>query len=123
MKKLSNDDSEVYWPQSLAGFLDSQDRNLWIKEGCIEVYVRKSRRVRDGVWYEALDVANLTSDKPGSGSLANVMLYIEENAKAANRQCIFVENVINDRLIGWLERHGYTTWDNREHLPCYWKSL
>lgn len=111
----------------LEGFLASPMRAAWIREeGDLAVYVRRGHRPAAGggigVW---LDLANMEVDEElrGRGAFGRFLERAEKAALAAELEGVWVENVINERLRGFLERRGYgICGPDREFAPSFSKS-
>lgn len=113
-------------------FLLSTNRNMWCREGEVEVYVRRAQRMirpqnSASFMVRALDIATLRTERPGSGRLSELFDHWEQLADDFNYGVVFVENVINPRLVKWLERRGYEKQDNPcdpgDQLPCFYKQV
>lgn len=80
----------------------------------------------DGQPVQTMDVASLTSSKPGSGRLAEIMDDAEALSVEFGLDGVYVENVLNERLRPWLEARGYhkltKTADFADMAPCYWRA-
>lgn len=87
----------------------------------ISVYLRKAeRRHFDVKVVTNLDLATITAVPQGRGALTALLDNLEK------RYSIYVENVLNPRLVGYLARRGYTKLYNRHDLeeiaPCFVKA-
>jgi len=96
---------------NLNEFLESTDRNAWIKEKHMKVYVRKSYRhldVKTLTTTPCLDIATVEvdEDKRGSGILTLFIKRFEREAKKLAR-CVYVESILEPRLIPFLIKNGY----------------
>lgn len=105
---------------NLETFIKSGIHNQWIKEGRgLSVYVRQGRRYIKGTYYNTLDLATITSNKPGSGQLTPFIEKSEALALKYHFEMIFIENVLNERLLGWFERRRYTKIETGGHVSFY----
>lgn len=93
---------------NLQQFIKSEYRNLWIKEPKISVYVRKNYRFIDDCFRETLDLANVEVVKRYRGR--GVFTSFLDRAETAAKQLqwvIYVECIMEPRLIPFLRRRGY----------------
>jgi hypothetical protein len=72
-------------------------RSAWLREPGLSLYVRRMTAT-PGVDYV---VANAEADEPGRGALTRFLDMVERDYS------IKFENVINARLVAYLERRGY----------------
>jgi hypothetical protein len=79
--------------------------NAWIREPGLNIYVRKTFRLRDSVTH-TVDLANVTADVPGSGSLTKFLDRYEPG------HIFYLENVFETRLREYYERRGYVIVNN-----------
>ena len=97
-------------------FIASKQQNAWVKgPKTLNLYVR--RTPNNPYWrnhYGEIQLANMCSDTMGQGALTEFLNKWEPKLD------IFIENVINDRLLGYFERRGYERIDGRE-IPCFIK--
>ena len=94
---------------NLDTFLSSEfARNAWIHEHSINVYVRKSVRIIDRNPVPCLDLASVEVDEEDreNGIFAEFLNRFEREAKKLNR-AVYVESILNTRLIKYLEKRGY----------------
>lgn len=127
---------------TLEEFLNSNKRNeyiyfkssnnIWLKS-----YVRKSSRYINGIrFHRVLDRANTSIDNSkiqlkminnninmaSTGAYREFDLYMTELAKKYNYDGIYVENVLNDKLLDVLIRYGYKLLPN-SNPSSFWKKL
>jgi N-acetylglutamate synthase-like GNAT family acetyltransferase len=98
--------------EALRDFMASERRNAWLlsDDGNVEVYFRKAFRAVEGVPIDnVLDVANIVVkfSQRGKGLFTSVVNDIEVIAKDNGYMGIFVESVIEPRLIDFFEKRGY----------------
>ena len=91
-------------------FLAGTERNAWLNEKHMAIYVRRSMRpigVSDAM-IPCLDLANVTVDekKRGGGVLTLFIKRAEREAKARKR-AVYVESILEPRLIPFLTKNGY----------------
>lgn len=96
-------------------FINSPARVAWIKgPKTLSVYVR--RTPNNPYWrdhYGDFQIANMFTETMGQGALTEFLNELE------SRYSIFVENVLNERLIPFLERRGYKRVGNDTVLPSF----
>jgi hypothetical protein len=87
--------------RSLDQFLESYERNEWVQEPGIEMYVRKATppQVEEGIH---LQFANLQASIRGNGALTAVLDKLEP------QMGIMIESILEPRLIPYLEKRGYS---------------
>lgn len=90
--------------QQLKEFINSTDRNIWIKTKLINVYVRKGFHSINGKTMATLDVANVSvpNKYQGSGVFKEFMTY----AKSFGYP-IYVESILNPIVTSAVQRWGY----------------
>lgn len=86
-------------------FTKSSLPNAWVKEPGVALYVRKSIRPYD------FDLANLSANHPGHGAFTR---FLDENEPHFT---FFVENIMNQRLVGFLMKRGYNIVTNCPDSP------
>lgn len=98
--------------KTLVEFIESDRRNgwMWCDRELVEIYFRKAFRIIDNQIVEnILDVANITVkyNYRGQGVFTSALQDIERIAKEKGFQGIFIESVLEPRLIGFLTKQGY----------------
>ena len=96
-------------------FLASSERNAWIyyPKLHMKVYVRKSKRYLNlnKSLSDCFDIASVEvedEDNCGKGNFTRFLNQIEPWLKSLNKfDAIFVESIVNERLIPYLEKRGY----------------
>lgn len=95
---------------NLSQFLASTDGppNQWIRERCMNVYVRKSKRYINGKMVDCLDFASVEVDERhrGKGYLKKFLVRFEQEATKLKR-AVYVESILEPRLVPFLTRMGY----------------
>ena len=93
---------------NLDAFLASKDRNAWIDEKHMKVYVRRSMRLIGTDTVPCLDLATVEvdEDKRGGGVLTLFIKRFEREAKT-RRRGVYVESILEPRLIPFLTKKGY----------------
>jgi N-acetylglutamate synthase-like GNAT family acetyltransferase len=93
---------------ALDEFLYGPRRNVWLEGDYMRVYVRRGFHALDGSRVgECLDIANINVEPQGNGIFTAWLTYAEYMAKERSLQAVFVENILTQRLIDFLRRHGY----------------
>ena len=74
----------------------------------MDVYVRKSKRCIGGLMIDCLDFASVEVDERhrGKGYLKKFLLRFERAAGRLNR-AVYVESILEPRLVPFLTRMGY----------------
>lgn len=105
-------------------FIDSPKiRNTWIYERDIKVYVRRSTRYIDGNSVLCLDIASVEvlEKRRGQGLFKAFLNRVEKAAAAMNRE-VFVESILEPRLLQFLLKRNYTLVPN-SIPPCVHKKF
>ena len=86
-------------------------RNTWIYERNIAIYVRRSRRFIAGKVTLCLDLASVevVEKSRGIGIFTSFLDRFEEAATKLNR-AVFVESILEPRLVSFLNRREYTNY-------------
>lgn len=84
--------------KSFEQFAVSNSRNEHVREKGITIYVRRSFGHIHNADFE---LASLSADKPGNGALTAFM------DKYGDRYTFYVENILEDRLVGFFQKRGY----------------
>lgn len=105
--------------EQLLVFLSGKDRNSWLQDKNLKVYVRKSTRMIGADLVEALDIANITAARPGRGHGTGFINW----AHSANPYPVtYIENVLNEGFAEHLARNG---WEEQLSLTsrdkCFFK--
>lgn len=94
---------------STISFLNSQQRNTWIRVGGVSIYVRKGHHLIDGEIRDTFDIGNINIEPMGTGIGTVVIDMIHD----LNPYSItFIENILNPRFYehlkhaGWLDVKG-----------------
>lgn len=108
--------------EDLHRFLFSGSRNAVLVGDHFSVYVRKSRRAlsKGGEVVECVDVANVMIEEGWrSLGLFTALLCVVEG------MCrnVYVENILNERLAGFLVRRGYVVFMMNEYDVCAYRSV
>lgn len=100
----------------ISRFVDSALRNVWLEDENGKVYVRKSRRFLNGEAITTLDIASIEAIVRGKGFFKTVRVAAENSGLS-----VYVENVLEPRLVDHLLRNGYTMIGDRNFTPCFYK--
>lgn len=93
----------------LQEFLHSTLRNKWIKIGAYDLYVRKSRRLINNHFQQTFDLAtiNRPDNKLGTGGFKKLLPEIIKVVRENGYEILYVENILNNRLHGYLLSIGF----------------
>lgn len=100
-------------------------RNAWIYERDIAIYVRRSVRFINNEATPCLDLASVevVEKHRGIGIFTGFLKRFEDAAKQLNR-AVFVESILNARLVSFLARRGYVKHPHSVDLcPSMYKVL
>jgi hypothetical protein len=97
-------------------FTKSELKNEWIKEGRLEIYVRRTPEGYKDRWGD-YQLASMTNAKPGKGALQNFLNKWERHYQ------FYIENVLNPRLVKFFLRRNYKivtheTMTAQSNPPC-----
>lgn len=137
MKQPSNHHEFDVWKHSIAAmesivpckykkeieeFLHSPVKNQWLVFNDIEIYVRKSKRLLDGKYVNALDMASASVPEHlwGRGIYSLVSNSIEQVARE-NNLYVYKENVLDKNLRESLKRDDNYKQIKELNPPCYYK--
>jgi hypothetical protein len=84
-------------PLNLAQFVASDRRNAWIREGVLDIYVRRHNLWIDQRGVLVLALANMASRKPGKGAYRKFLAELQHSLPQEFAG-IFVECIHNERL-------------------------
>lgn len=80
--------------------------NIWLHDDTFEVYVRKGHRLYCGKMVTTLDLANFQVIEPKDRGKGLFSTLFEELKKLLPWDGIYIEAVLNERLVGWCRRKG-----------------
>ena len=112
---------EITYRNDFHVFMLSTIKNTWWLYEDFKAYVRKSFRRFNGVSYlNVFDVASVevTEGLRGNGIFTHWLTTIEDAAKKAGFDAIYVESLLNPKLAQFLEKRGYTLVEP-SMPPCY----
>jgi predicted GNAT family N-acyltransferase len=95
-------------------------RNSHIEEPDLVAYMRKSNRFIEGKMHEFLDIGRILvdSNKRGTGVFKKFLSDVENFARQLNRG-VFIESIMEPRLIDFLKNRGYKRMPNLEDISMY----
>lgn len=105
-------------------FTASKKYNYWLREKHMNVYVRKSIHALSHQIAECLDIANIEVDEKyrGKGIFTAFLARAEQQAILAGKDAVYVESILNPKLLGMLIKRGYTLVPNTNEIsPCVFK--
>lgn len=110
------------YKKEIEEFLHSPVKNQWLEFDDIEIYVRKSKRLLDGKYVNALDMAsaNVPEHLWGRGIYSLVSNSIEQVARE-NNLYVYKENVLDKNLRESLKRDDNYKQVKELDPPCYYK--
>lgn len=88
----------------------------------IQCYLCIQPKVMNGEVTRVLSLDSLQSDSPGGGKLNHFMEFFENLAKQQNL-VVYINSVINNRLLGYFLRRGYKIYPNSEPPAVFRKFL
>jgi hypothetical protein len=99
----------------LEEFVNSKYRNMWLDDGILTIYVRRSMHIIDNEYVECLDVANIQPIDPDYEHKGYFKRFMEKAETLG--LSVFVECIHNPNLIEMLRKHGYVIirQDNSTH--------
>jgi hypothetical protein len=106
-------EEEILPERTLEQFLQGSLRNAYIDyPGFNFLYVRHTQRFG----YETLDLANIEAEYPGNGAFTKLVAHIRSTYPQLG---IYVERILNDRLVGKLATMGFARCDNGLSICFY----
>ena len=81
-------------------FLNSTQRNMWIENKAIKIYIRKSKRNFKGQMFYFFDFASIEVTKTGQGLFTQILKKFEEIYPDKN---IFIESVLTERFEDYIK--------------------
>jgi hypothetical protein len=98
-------------------FLNSPQRNMWIENKAIKIYIRKSKRNFRGQMFDFFDFAAIEVYKQGQGLFTQVLKRFEEIYPNKN---IFIESVLTDRFADYIKNKlGFEEEENNVNRNFY----
>lgn len=88
-------------------FAKGTARTSWIKEGTLEIYMRRNYFEGEGWAHIDFDLASVSNSKPGNGDFKRFLDRWEPI------YTFFIENVSNPRLAAFLLKRGYVIMQRR----------
>lgn len=84
----------------IGNFLESSQRNLWIGNDLIKIYIRKSKRNFKGQLLDFFDFASIEVEETGQGLFTKILNKFEEIYPDKN---IFIESVLTKRFADYIK--------------------
>jgi hypothetical protein len=81
-------------------FKRSAARNAWIREGNLDLFIRKVDPRFKNIWGD-YQLANMIANPPGSGSLTKFLEKYEYYYQ------FYIENILDKRLVEYFKKRGY----------------
>lgn len=100
LPRFQESDKQQAGTAAIDNFLTGDQRNAWIEVPEGQMYLRKRPD-------RTVDVANLDFDERGTGAFTNYLDFLE-NQLGGRISRVFIENVMNERLVPFLKARGYT---------------
>jgi hypothetical protein len=95
-------------------FVNSPKRSAWLHfhtdAAYLKIYVRKANHVCGHILCKTLDIASVGAYPQGTGAFTRLVDVMERIA-AEHQRIVFVESILEERLIGFLHRRGYAWQD------------
>lgn len=122
----AGDDARLVDP--IIAFLESGQRNLWVRIGPLEVYVRRTTRIFGHTRHRTLDLANFKIDDEreiGKGHWARFMRAVTADPRLAG-WTLYVENVIGGsphsewKLVDWFQKRSAEWVQSGTWPPSFW---
>ncbi len=101
--------------EQLAAFISSGPRNLWLEDGLMKVYVRKSIRLCRNNAMTCLDIASIEVVEEHR-SKGHFTAFIAHAEKVNPFSLMLLECVLNPRLAIWAKRNGWTPYRENSFL-------
>lgn len=91
--------------QAITNFMESKARNAWVQVPEGQLYLRQRKDPTFGL---VLDISNLSFDIRGTGAFTAYLDNMHRQLLTGGKfDAIFVENILNERLVPFFERRGY----------------
>lgn len=106
---------------ALESFLVSSQNNASLQKHGLKVYVRNGVRCIGDQMVTTLDIASveLIGRPLGKGIFTAWLGYAERQAVLAGKYAVYVESILNDRLLTMLLARGYQQEPNRRPPSVY----
>lgn len=89
-------------------FVNSKERNIYIEDCDLSIYIRRGNKYVHNADFE---LANIVSYYPSQGNLIRFLDLYEQ------KYTFFVESILEEKLIPFLEKRGYILVPNT-NPPC-----
>jgi hypothetical protein len=110
---------------NLDGFLSNESiRNAWVSERSIRIYIRRSMRYVGEQMVPCLDVGSVEVMEKDRGTkvFTSFLGRFEVAAKQLKRG-VYVESILEKRLLDFLLRRGYTNLTPDSICPSVYKKI
>ena len=98
-------------------FLKSGERNAWLSDDEIKIYLRnRSNRLGKTM----LDIGSVEATNPGCGKFKVLLPMILDKAFKAGRDGVYIENVITPRFASFFRKEGWTECDGYGGPPSFY---
>jgi len=108
LKKFESFDSGYNYDKifsEIDKFLKGPERNKWISDGMVEIYIRKSKRFIEGSMQDFFDFATINIDESIRGQ--KVFTNLLENFIKKYPHNIYVESIQNPAVFHILKKFGF----------------
>jgi GNAT superfamily N-acetyltransferase len=109
---------------TLNEFFISPVRNAWVDlDVPASLYLRKAHRLIDGRMQFTLDLATVevSEECQGTGVFTRLLDLLEKHTVDGSFDALYVENILEPRLVPFLERRGYQRTPESGLIPCLFK--
>lgn len=108
LKKFESFDSSYNYGKifsEIDKFLKGPERNKWISDGMVEIYIRKSKRFIEGKLQDFFDFATINIEESIRGQ--KVFTNLLENFISKYPHNIYVESILNPAVSHILKKFGF----------------
>ncbi len=99
--------------KKIQDFLNSENRNTYVTDNTLTLYIRKSKRIINGKLYSFFDLANfqVVENKQKREIFTNFLLALLKKYPNLN---FFIESIINPKVIDIITPIGFKKVNNQE---------
>lgn len=97
-ENISSDVNDML--DQISNFINSANRNIWLYNDSMKVYVRKSKRYYNGSLSDFFDFASIVVYEENNGFFTELIREFENRFTDIN---IFIESVLTDRFANYIE--------------------
>lgn len=108
LKKFESFDSTYNYDKifsEIGKFLKGPERNKWISDGMVEIYIRKSKRFIEGKLQDFFDFSTINIEESIRGQ--KVFTNLLENFISKYPHNIYVESILNPAVSHILKKFGF----------------